>query len=186
MSKRKTLDEALPGELSPKKMLEQMIRVNHAGEYGAKRIYQGQLAVLKGKACEDTIRHMQEQEEAHLAEFERLIQERRVRPTALLPFWHIAGYALGAGTALLGEKGAMACTVAVEETIDKHYQEQSELLKDSDEQELKKTVEKFREEELEHRDIGIEHQAKELPGFDILHKAIEAASKTAIFLSKRI
>lgn len=185
-AKRKLLDEYLPGEHSPKAFLEQMLRVNHAGEYGAKRIYEGQLAVLKGKACEETIRHMAEQEEEHLKKFEELLVEREVRPTALLPLWHIAGFALGAGTALLGEKGAMACTVAVEETIDKHYEEQAEQLAQSDETDLRETIEKFREEELEHRDIGLSHDAPDLPGYHLLYHFIETSSKAAIWLSKRI
>lgn len=176
----------LPGEPSRAEQIKRMIRVNHAGEYGAKRIYEGQLAVLKGKACEGTIQHMAEQEQAHLEKFEELLTDREIRPTMLLPLWHIAGFALGAGTALLGEKGAMACTVAVEDAIDKHYAEQSEKLAcEEGEKDLKAVVDQFREEELEHRDIGLEHKAEELPGFDVLHKAIEVGSKTAIWLSKR-
>src|SRR5690242_4672724 len=100
---------------------EAMIRVDHAGEYGAVRIYQGQLAVLKSGAAADTIRHMAEQEERHLKAFDRLVNERKVRPTALEPVWRVAGFALGAATALMGEKAAFACTAAVEEVIDEHY-----------------------------------------------------------------
>src|SRR5665213_4329168 len=112
--------------------IEAMIRVDHAGEYGAVRIYEGQLAVLKGRASADTIRHMAEQEQRHLKTFDRLINERRVRPTALEPVWRIAGFALGAATAALGEKAAFACTAAVEEVIDEHYAAQIEALKDKD------------------------------------------------------
>src|SRR5271155_2889530 len=101
--------------------IEAMIRVDHAGEYGAVRIYEGQLAVLKGRASADTIRHMAQQEQQHLKAFDTLVNQRRVRPTALEPVWRVAGFALGAATALLGEKAAMACTAAVEDVIDGHY-----------------------------------------------------------------
>ena len=108
-----------------------MIRVDHAGEYGAVRIYEGQLAVLKGRASDDTIRHMAEQEQRHLKAFDALVNERRVRPTALEPLWRVAGFALGAATALMGEKAAFACTAAVEEAIDEHYAAQIEALGDT-------------------------------------------------------
>src|ERR1700760_821038 len=133
---------------------EAMIRVDHAGEYGAVRIYQGQLAVLKNSAAADTIRHMAEQEERHLKTFDRLVNERRVRPTALEPVWRVAGFALGAATALLGEKAAMACTAAVEEVIDEHYASQVEALKDKDPA-LTSTVEDFRADEAAHRDTAL-------------------------------
>ena len=110
----------LKGDISTKKMVERMVRVDHAGEYGAVRIYQGQLRVLGQKPISKTIAHMLEQENLHLRKFEREIVQRRVRPTALLPVWHVCGFVLGAGSAILGEKAAMACTVAVEEVIDKH------------------------------------------------------------------
>src|SRR5580700_5937533 len=130
--------------------IEAMIRVDHAGEYGAVRIYEGQLAVLKGRASADTIRHMAEQEQRHLKTFDRLVNERRVRPTALEPLWRVAGYALGMGTALLGEKAAFACTAAVEEAIDAHYAAQIAELGEKD-PELKNTVEDYRAEEAQHR-----------------------------------
>ncbi len=175
----------LPGDKSKKSRIEQVIRVNHAGEYGAKRIYAGQLAVLKNRKCAPVIEHMAEQEAEHLAAFDEMVVDRKVRPTALMPLWHIAGFALGAGTALLGEKAAMACTVAVEEVIDEHYAGQLEEL-DDDEKELKRNIEKFREEELEHRDIGIEHNAEQTPAYPLLTSAIKSASRTAIWLSTRI
>src|SRR6202161_3600061 len=112
--------------------VEAMIRVDHAGEYGAVRIYEGQLAVLKGRASAETIRQMAEQEQHHLKTFDRLVNERRVRPTALEPVWRVAGFALGAATALMGEKAAFACTAAVEEAIDEHYAAQIEALGTSD------------------------------------------------------
>lgn len=175
----------MPGDRSEAEQLERMIRVDHAGEYGAKQIYAGQLAVLKGKACEPTIRHMAEQEAVHLETFDKLVAQRKVRPSALLPFWHVAGFALGAGTALLGEKAAMACTVAVEEVIDEHYAEQLEELPE-DEEELKATIAKFREEEQEHRDIGLEHDAEGAVAYPLLSSAIKAGSRAAIWIAKRV
>src|SRR6201994_2615509 len=139
---------------------EAMIRVDHAGEYGAVRIYQGQLAVLKNSAAADTIRHMAEQEERHLKTFDRLVNERRVRPTALEPVWRVAGFALGAATALMGEKAAMACTAAVEEVIDQHYAAQVAQLGDSDPK-FKATVEDFRAEEVAHRETALSHGAED-------------------------
>lgn len=172
----------LPGDIYAREKTERMVRVNHAGEYGAKRIYEGQLSVLKGHK---EIEHMAEQEEQHLAYFSEQIAERQLRPTALLPVWHVLGFALGAGTALLGEKAAMACTVAVEEVIDEHYQEQIDLL-DEDDADLKSKIEQFREEELEHRDTGIEHGAYEATAYPVLSTAIKGASKLAIWLSTRV
>ncbi len=181
------LKKRSPRAPPPKEQIDAMIRVDHAGEYGAVRIYQGQLDALKGTACEDTIRHMQDQEKEHLATFDKLIQDRHVRPTALSPLWHIAGYAMGYLTGRLGEKAAMACTVAVEEAIDEHYSEQEQTLKDlGTEPELYETVARFRQEELEHRDIGLDHGAEQTPGYALLYGSIKRASKLAIFLSKRI
>ncbi|MFX9023691.1 demethoxyubiquinone hydroxylase family protein, partial [Acinetobacter baumannii] len=114
----RTAEDRLPGDLDARQLVDRVIRVDHAGEYGARRIYEGQLAVLGRHA---QIEHMAEQERAHLAGFEKMVVERRVRPTLLTPIWHVAGFALGAATALLGEKAAMACTEAVEEVIDEHY-----------------------------------------------------------------
>ena len=175
----------LPGDPRPKPAVERMIRVDQAGEYGAARIYAGQLAVLKRTKSAPLIRHMAEQEQVHLDTFNAMLPERRVRPTALTPLWHVAGYALGAGTALLGEKAAMACTVSVEEVIDEHYAAQAESL-GSDEAELKATIEKFREEELEHRDIGYAEGAEQAPGYPVLTRAVKRASKLAIWLSERV
>lgn len=177
----------MPGDPSKKEMLERMIRVDHAGEYGAVRIYEGQLAVLGNAASRPEIEHMAEQERAHLDKFNSLIRERRVRPTALMPLWHMAGFALGAGTALMGEKAAHACTVAVEETIDEHYAEQVAALDaEGDEQELRDTFEKFRQEELEHRDTALENGAELAPGYEALKVAVKTGSKLAIWLSKRV
>ena len=168
--------------------LHKMIRVDHAGEYGAVRIYQGQLDALKGTSANlDLIQHMKEQEDYHLETFDGIVREHKVRPTVMLPLWHVAGYAMGYLTAKMGEKAAMACTVAVENCIDKHYESQEHHLEsDGNHPELLKTVKQFRAEELEHRDIGLEHGAKDAPGYDFITKAITGASKLAIFLSKRI
>lgn len=175
----------LPGDLPARAAVHRMIRVDHAGEYGAARIYAGQLALLGGGESGPTLRHMQAQEQRHLAAFEALIGRRRVRPTALLPFWHLAGYALGAATAALGPRAAMACTVAVEEAIDAHYAGQIAALEES-EPELKATLEAFRAEELEHRDIALAHGARETPGYGLLSAAIKAGCRAAIALSERI
>ncbi|MCW8084478.1 demethoxyubiquinone hydroxylase family protein [Sabulicella glaciei] len=172
-------------ERTPRRYLERVIRVDHAGEYGAKRIYQGQLAVLRGTKHEPTIRHMQEQEQVHLDTFARHIAKRRVRPTALLPFWHVAGFVLGAATAAMGSRAAMACTVAVEEAIDEHYQAQEANLGE-DEAELKAEIARFRAEELEHRDIGIANEAELTPGYRALSAAIKVGCKVAIKISERV
>ena len=160
-----------------------MIRVDHAGEYGAARIYAGQLAVLGRGPSGDVLRHMQEQEKRHLLAFEDLIVRRRVRPTALLPLWHLAGFALGAATAALGERAAMACTVAVEEAIDAHYARQSASLS-TREAALRDTIEAFRAEELEHRDIGLAHGAEQAPGYRLLSRAIKTGCRVAIRASE--
>ena len=169
-----------------KEILEEIIRVDHAGEYGATKIYDGQIAIFgKNSKLGKTIQHMADQEQEHIDKFNELILEHRVRPTALLPLWNVAGYALGASTALMGEKAAMACTVAVEKVIGEHYQEQLDLLGD-DHKDLKKTISKFRDDELEHHDIGIEHDAENAPGYKIMSKVIELGCKTAIAISKKI
>jgi ubiquinone biosynthesis monooxygenase Coq7 len=178
-------NRTLPGDMPIEQEIKQMIRVNHAGEFGAKRIYEGQLAALKNSESYPTIKHMLEQELEHLAKFEQLAVERRVRPTALMPIWNVAGFALGYITGKLGERAAMACTVAVEEVIDEHYREQLEKLPDS-EPELKKDIEKFRAEELEHRDIGLENEAQKTPFYPIITTAVTLGSKAAIWLSKRV
>ncbi|MBY0428293.1 MAG: demethoxyubiquinone hydroxylase family protein [Alphaproteobacteria bacterium] len=171
-----------------KKSLEKMLRVNQAGEYGAKRIYAGQLAVLKRRgALPETIaqiEHMAAQEQVHLDTFNDMVAAQQVRPTALQPIWHVAGFALGAVTALMGEKAAMACTVAVEEVIDGHYAEQSKQLKDNPE--LKKVVDKFRDEENEHRMTALKSGAEQAVGYPMLRKLIRAGSKTAIWLAERV
>ena len=176
---------SLPGDLSKRQRLERILRVDQAGEFGAKRIYQGQLAVLKGTASEAPVAEMAAQEDEHLETFDALLVERRVRPTALTPLWRAAGFALGAGTALMGEKAAMACTVAVEEVIDEHYKDQIGALGD-DEPELRKTLEKYRADEQHHRDVALDHDAEQTPGYRTLRRAIRAGTKLAIRLSERV
>ena len=180
-----TGDRRLPGDPTPREIVARTIRVDHAGEYGAKRIYQGQIAVLRGTKWEPLIRHMQEQEQEHLDTFTGLIGKRRVRPTALLPLWHVAGFALGAATAAMGYRAAMACTVAVEEAIDEHYQAQEAALGE-DEAELKGRIAKFRADELEHRDIGLENEAELTPAYRLLSAAIKVGCKVAIKVSERV
>jgi len=175
-----------PGTKTPAD-IEAMIRVDHAGEYGAVRIYEGQLAVLgrSGTKTSAAIRHMAEQEQRHLDVFDKLVNERRVRPTALAPVWQVAGFALGAATAMLGEKAAMACTAAVEEVIDAHYASQVARLGDND-PELKKTVQEFRKEEIAHRELALEHGAQAAHGYRLLSEGIKAGCRLAIALSEKI
>ncbi len=176
---------ALPGDMDEAARVERFIRVDHAGEYGARRIYQGQIAVLGRGPKGDILRHMQAQEEEHLRTFSALVASRRVRPTMLLPFWHVAGFALGAVTAAMGERAAMACTVAVEEAIDAHYSAQSAVLGE-DEAPLRDTIEKFRAEELEHRDIGLANEAELAPAYRVLSAVIKAGCRVAIAVSERV
>ena len=167
--------------------LARMLRVNHAGELGAQHIYNGQLAVLGDGDMAATLQHMKAQEEVHLAHFENLLVTEKVRPTALHPFWKAAGFALGAGTALMGKKAAMACTIAVEEVIDDHYAAQIEALGDGPEEaQLAADLEVFRQEEVEHRDIGIDHGGQQAPGYPLLRTVIRRGCKTAIWLSERL
>jgi len=165
-----------------------MIRVDQAGEYGATRIYAGQLAVMGDRAAHSgEIRAMADQETGHLAEFDKLIARRGVRPTALQPFWSVAGYALGAATALIGPEAAMACTAAVEEEIDAHYTRQLERLeKDGDDPELAEMIDKFRADERAHRDAAYAAGAERAPAFPLLAGAIRLGCRAAIRLSERI
>jgi ubiquinone biosynthesis monooxygenase Coq7 len=178
-------EQSLPGDFSHSEKIARMLRVNHAGEYGAKRIYAGQLAVLGKSSCAPILRHMAEQEQAHLDKFAGMLVKRRVRPTALMPLWHVGGYFLGAATALLGEKAAMACTVAVEKVIDGHYAAQEAEL-DTDEEELKQTISKFRLEEQEHHDTALAQGAEESPLYGALTSIVELNTKIAIWLATRI
>ncbi len=174
-----------PGDLTPEAEVARMIRVDHAGEYGARRIYEGQLAVLGRNAGRGSIRRMYDQELEHLDRFAKLMVARRVRPTVLQPLWHVAGFALGAATAMMGERAAMACTVAIEEVIDEHYGGQAVRL-GPEEAELKSTIETFQADEREHRATALEHGAEQTPGYELLRGAIKSGSRLAIWLSERI
>ena len=186
----KTGDIRNPGDPDPRELVERTIRVDQAGEIGAVRIYQGQLAALRwtGRANGEAgrkIAAMARTEREHNRVFDRLLTERRVRPTILSPLWNVAGFALGAATALMGDKAAMACTVAIEETIDQHYAHQAAALGD-DEADLRSTIEKFRAEEIEHKDEALAAGAEQAPGYKALTAAIKAGSRLAIWLSTRI
>ncbi|MDD9993459.1 MAG: demethoxyubiquinone hydroxylase family protein [Rhodospirillales bacterium] len=180
-----TGEDRLPGDPTREDMIARMIRVDHAGEYGARRIYDGQLSVLGRSAAAPAIREMAEAEQAHLDTFDALLVERRVRPTALFPIWHVAGYALGAASALLGERAAMACTVAVEEVIEEHYAGQAKKLGE-DEAELRQTLEEFGADEARHRETGLAHGAERAPGYEALSAAVKRGTRLAIWLSERI
>ena len=169
-----------------------MIRVDQAGEYGATRIYAGQLAVMGDRGAHaGEIRAMAEQEAGHLAEFDALMARRAVRPTALQPLWSAAGYALGAATALIGPEAAMACTAAVEEEIERHYTRQLDRLEvakgtPDDDSELAGMIERFRADERAHRDAAYAAGAERAPGFPLLSAAIRLGCRAAIRLSERI
>jgi 3-demethoxyubiquinol 3-hydroxylase len=178
----------LPGDPPPLEDVKRMIRVDQAGEFGAVRIYEGQLSVLQNSACAPVILRMADQEKHHLETFDAMLVERQVRPTILGPLWRVAGFALGAATALMGEKAAMACTVAVEEVIDEHYQQQSERLSGDTHQGeamLKSTIDEFRAEELQHRDTALGLGAADAVGYPVLSAIIKTGSRAAIWLSER-
>ncbi len=165
---------------------ESMIRVNQAGEYGATRIYAGQLAIMNARSpAAREIARMAAQEERHRQTFDKMIVDRRVRPTLLAPFWNVAGYGLGMATALIGPEAAMACTVAVETEIDRHYGEQLIELGDTD-PELSAAVADFQAEEVEHKVIALAAGAERAPAYPIMSAAIRMGCRAAIALSKRI
>jgi ubiquinone biosynthesis monooxygenase Coq7 len=168
-----------------KKEIAEIIRVNHAGEFGAKRIYQGQIAFCKDEKQKKILKEMLEGELEHLEYFEEEIKKRSIRPTAFYPIWNIGGYALGAVTSLMGNKAAMACTEAIESVIEGHYQEQIDNIDDSEEP-LKNKITKFREDELSHKQTAIEHDAHNAPFYSFLEKGIKCISKTAIAISKKV
>lgn len=169
--------------------LAEMLRVDHAGEFGAVQIYRGQRAIFdraSGRAdIAARLKEMEDGEAAHLAAFDRLLAERRVRPTLLAPVWNAAGFALGAATALMGEKAAMAATAAVEEVIEKHYAAQAEEMKDA-EPALAQTVSGFRDDELAHKATAEAHGAEDAPGYRLMRFFIQAGCRAAIRLSEKI
>ena len=172
-----------------KKTLEEIIRVDHAGERGAIKIYEGQLLALKtfkqDEELKRKIEEMKEHEREPFEFFDKEIQKRNIKPTKLLPLWDLMGITLGFGTAMLGKKAAMLCTASVEEVIDDHYKNQTFQLKD-DERELKKKIIKFREDELEHRDIAYENGATKVGLYKVLDKIVKTSSKIAIVISEKI
>jgi ubiquinone biosynthesis monooxygenase Coq7 len=167
--------------------IKSMIRVNQAGEYGASRIYAGQLAILKDTPAEESLTAMAAEEAEHLQKFNRLIIENQVRPTILQPLWHVGGYALGMITAIIGEKAAHACTIAVEEVIDEHYQSQlKELKKTTDHHDALITlIEECRQDEIAHKETAIELGGHDAPAYQFLTSTIKKISRTAIWLSSR-
>ncbi|WP_235890254.1 demethoxyubiquinone hydroxylase family protein [Sandaracinobacter neustonicus] len=163
-----------------------MIRVDHAGEYGAKRIYAGQLAVMGTRhPYSGEIARMEAQEDVHLNAFAQLVTERGVRPTLLMPLWHVAGFALGAASALAGPKAAMAVTAAVETEIDRHYQAQRDALA-GDDPDLEALIAKFQAEEVEHRDSAIAHGAEQAPAYPLLSALVRAGCRAAIRAAERV
>ena len=172
-----------------KKIIEEIIRVDHAGERGAIKIYEGQLLALKtikqDEILKDKIEEMKEQEKEHLEYFEKEIQKRKIKPTSMLPLWDLMSVTLGFGTALLGKKAAMLCTASVEEVIDEHYRNQLKKL-GNDEKDLKKKIEKFRADEVNHKNIAYKLGATNKGLYSIMDKVIRTGSKIAIIISKKI
>jgi ubiquinone biosynthesis monooxygenase Coq7 len=172
-----------------KNKIEEFIRVDHAGERGAVKIYEGQLLALntlvKDEKLKKTIKEMKVHEKEHCEFFEKEIKKRNIKPTKLLPLWDLLGVTLGFGSTLLGKKAAMLCTASVEEVIDKHYQNQIDQL-DKSEKELKNRIIKFREDELHHKDIAYEKGATKKGCYSILDKVIKTGSKIAINISEKI
>ena len=172
-----------------KKILEEIIRVDHAGERGAIKIYEGQLLALntfkKDEKLKKLIEEMKEHEKEHFEYFEKEIQKRNIKPTIFLPLWDLLGVTLGFGTTLLGQKAAMLCTASVEEVIDGHYKDQTYKL-GKDEEELKKKIMKFRQDELDHKDIAYDNGATKKGLFGVLDKVIKTSSRIAITISEKI
>ncbi len=163
-----------------------MLRVNQAGEFGATRIYEGQRAIMGDRhPAARLIARMATQEQAHREHFDRMMAERGVRPTLLTPVWNLAGFALGAATAMIGPEAAMACTAAIETEIDRHYGQQLDELGDTD-PELSRTIADFRAEEIEHRDTALAAGAEQAPAYPLLSAVIQLGCRAAITLSKRI
>ena len=181
------IEQAAAGEARTDKRLAEYLRVNHAGERAAQTIYKGQLAVLSNHPDAAEIQHMMEQEQEHLDAFDHLLNEYQVRPSLLDPVWGAAGFILGAATAAMGPKAAMACTIAVEEVIGTHYDNQvKDLSAREEEPELVEVLAKFRDEELEHRDIAVAHDGREAPAYNLMQKVISTGCKTAIKIAEKI
>ncbi|KQW81963.1 demethoxyubiquinone hydroxylase family protein [Brevundimonas sp. Root1279] len=178
-----------PGVGASRRRRAEILRVDHAGEYAAVHIYRAQRAVFEGRAGKDAIaadlEEMRGQEAVHLARFDALLNAERVRPTVMTPVWRLAALALGAGTALMGEKAAHACTEAVEDVIEKHYAEQIAELQDRDPA-LAAELSRFRDEEMAHHDHAVEHGSREAPGYGLLSAVIKAGCRAAIKVSERV
>ena len=178
-----------PGAGAPAARLAEILRVDHAGELGAVHIYRGQRAVLDRAPGKDRIagqlQEMEAQEAQHLAAFDRILTERGARPTLMAPLWRAAGFALGAGTALLGEKAAHACTEAVESVIEAHYADQVAELSER-EPALAAELSRFRDEELAHHDLAVDEGARDAPGYPLLAAVIRAGCRTAIKISEKL
>ncbi|MDB4238865.1 demethoxyubiquinone hydroxylase family protein [Alphaproteobacteria bacterium] len=168
-----------------KEDIDSILRVDHAGETAAAKIYDGQLAILKHTSVGPTIQHMKDQEQEHLDTFNKLLVENDTRPTALLPLWNVMGFGLGVASAMMGKKAAMACTIAVEEVIGEHYAKQADAL-DEDRVELKKTLIRFRDEELDHLETGVKHDGKEANGYELMKVIVQLGCRTAIKISEKI
>lgn len=178
-----------PGVGASRRRRAEILRVDHAGEYAAVHIYRAQRAVFEGRAGKATIAadmgEMQAQEAVHLARFEALLNEERVRPTLMTPVWRLAALSLGAGTALMGEKAAHACTEAVESVIEAHYADQITELQDRDPA-LAAELSVFRDEELAHHDHAVGQGSREAPGYRLLSAVIRAGCRAAIKVSERV
>ncbi|CAF3586472.1 unnamed protein product [Rotaria sp. Silwood1] len=185
-------------EQKTQELFDKIIRVDHAGELAADRIYAGQMAILGRTDVGPTIQHMWDEEKAHLAKFNELIPKYKARPSVLLPLWNVAGYALGkinfrffcAGTALLGKEAAMACTVAVEAVISEHYNDQlRDLMEHADhtkDKELMETIKKFRDDETQHHDTGLANKAEQAPFYQGLTSVIKMGCRFGIYIAERI
>ncbi len=180
MSRRRSLPERL----------EEMVRVDHAGEYAAVAIYRGQRAVFERQQGKERIvgqlTHMEAEEQDHLDAFDAMIREKGVRPTAMMPLWNIAAHGLGIATALLGEKAAHACTEAVETVIEGHYDDQVTELENRGETDLAATFAKFRDEEAAHKDLAVEEGAHQAPAYPLLSGLIQAGCRLAIRVSEKV
>jgi 3-demethoxyubiquinol 3-hydroxylase len=177
--------QPLPTDSYRAEQLAQALRVNQAGEYGARRIYEGQLAVLRDRPSRQLVQHMAEQEQAHLDYFNEALVRHRVRPTLLQPLWHVGGFLLGAATAALGREAAMACTVAVESVIDEHYHQQEQSLA-AEHPQLVEKISAFRADEKDHHDTGLQEGAEQAVAYPLLYSGVRGITKFAIALSKRL
>ena len=176
----------LPGDGAPARFLDRLMRVDCAGEYGATRIYGAQIDILGDGSRGKELRHMAAQEDVHYEYFSKNLPERGARPSLLSPFWRISGRALGLGSGLLGNRAAMACSVAVEDEIDAHYMKQiKRLRKQGDENALLRKIERFREEELEHKQIGLDCEAEAAIAYPLLRGAISLGAKICVKLAEK-